>query len=156
MPHDAPQNAPHNRSVLTISPKCEKDYAPVNGLGPQKKRAQAVEGETTWAQCIHEGCWGGTVSVSRAEQGCLAGVCLISQIPDTHTPIGNEFCVVHHSPLPVDPNPPEPRTVAGSSSTSSSLARPTGHSTACAMRSPGLMLTGCDPRLTSSTATEPR
>src|SRR6185295_17330596 len=57
---------------------------------------------------------------------------------------------------PVEPNPPPPRLVSSSTATWSSLARVTGATIICAMRSPRLMMNGSCPRLIRITFTSPR
>ena len=61
-----------------------------------------------------------------------------------------------HQPRPVDPNPPEPRSVASSSSTTSNAACTTGATTSCATRSPCSTAKASAPRFTRITPTSPR
>src|SRR5690606_21283027 len=61
-----------------------------------------------------------------------------------------------YGPVPVDPKPPAPRALPGSSSTTSHVTRTTGATTSCAMRMPRSITTGSAPRLTSATLTSPR
>ena len=58
--------------------------------------------------------------------------------------------------VPVEPKPPVPRVVGGSSATGVSATRSIRWTTSWAMRSPRLSFTGVSPRLTSSTCTSPR
>ncbi len=57
---------------------------------------------------------------------------------------------------PVEPKPPAPRSVAGTSSTTSQATRYTGATTSCATRSPRSTRKGACPRFTSATFTSPR
>ncbi len=61
-----------------------------------------------------------------------------------------------HDAIPVLPKPPAPRTLSGSSSTTSKCARETGATTNCAMRSPRRIVTGADPKLARITPIGPR
>ena len=61
-----------------------------------------------------------------------------------------------HAVWPVDPKPPAPRVLRGSSATSSNSARETGAITICAMRSPRAIITGSVPKFASTTCTSPR
>ncbi len=57
---------------------------------------------------------------------------------------------------PVDPNPPDPRLVAGSSSTTSKSWTATGTTTSCAIRSPRSITNASLDRLTRTTLISPR
>ena len=57
---------------------------------------------------------------------------------------------------PVEPNPPVPREVSGSTTTSSNTARTTGASTACATRMPRSTTKSSAPVLSKITPTSPR
>ena len=58
--------------------------------------------------------------------------------------------------LPVEPNPPAPRSLAGSSVTVSHVTRVTGATTIWAIRIPRSTVTAARPRLINATFTSPR
>ena len=77
----------------------------------------------------------------------------IAEVRTDRTPAGD----VHvHEAAPVEPKPPSPRGLGGSSSTTSNSARDTGATIICAIRSPRLIRTGLVPRFASTTRTSPR
>lgn len=85
----------------------------------------------------------------RQRQGCTQ-----DRQPDAHQ--GSWRRLARGYSRPVEPKPPDPRSVSSRLPVSTSRARETGAITSCAMRSPRRISIGASPRLMSSTPTSPR
>src|SRR6202012_3438798 len=89
--------------------------------------------------------------------GLRASLAMPRSRAQPHYKIGKpRLSVAIHGYTPVDPKPPCPRCVSASMSVSSKFAWMRSTTRSCAMRWPGAMLCGSDPRFVMITFNSPR
>ena len=115
----------------------------VLGLQVKERDGDFTGGRGGHSEMIRSGAFQAAATTREGPQ-CLTAL--------SFTQITLESCIQR----PVLPNPPAPRDVPSSSSTTHTVARATGATTICAMRIPCSTVNGARPRFTSGTFISPR